>query len=481
VLTITNSLNTEDFMQDQSAQRRWALIVCSISAFVTPFMGASVSLALPAIGRDLNMTGVLLGWVATAYNLSAAMFLLPLGRLADIKGREIFFKLGLTVFTISSLLCAVAWDSNTLVAFRLLQGLGGGMIFGTSNAILAAYYPRDQRGKVFGVYTAALYLGTSVGPVLGGFLTQSLGWRSVFGLATALAFVAALLAFAKLPNRPVDVPGRVDVPGSAVYMLSLVLLMWGLSKITMPVGEMCVLAGAVGLFVFGVIESKTASPVFNVRAFRGNPAFIYSNLAALINIIATFALGFLVSLYLQYVKGMKPGHAALVMVIQTVVTTVLSLYTGKLSDKINPSILASIGMGLCAIGLGALIFLTPDTPVWYVVATLAFLGVGFALFSSPNTNAVMSSANKKDFGVASASLSTMRTLGMNLSMGVIMMLFSIFMGGKRITPELYGAYMKCMKIGFTIFTTLCVLGIYASLPRDKAKEVEELEEEAVHA
>lgn len=468
-------------MQDISAQRRWALIICSISAFVTPFMGASVSLAVAVIGRDLKMSGVLLAWVAGAYNLSAAMFLLPLGRLADIKGREIFFKYGLAVFTVSSLLCALAWDSNSLIIFRLIQGLGGGMIFGTSSAILAAYYPRNQRGKIFGIYTSALYLGTSAGPVLGGFITQSLGWRYVFGLATVLALIAALFAYSKLENRPVDVPGKVDIPGSLVYMVSLVLLMFGFSRLPALYAGGLLVVGAAGLWAFYMIESRSSSPVLDVRVYRGNPAFVYSNLAALINITATFALGFLVSLYLQYIKGMSPGVTGLTMVIQTVVTTVLSIYTGKLSDKVAPATIAAVGMGLTAAGLGGLIFLSVTTPVWFIVADLAFLGVGFAFFSSPNTNAVMSSAASKDFGMASASLNTMRTLGMNLSMGIIMMLFSIVMGRTRITPEYYGGFLKCVKIGFGIFTTLCVFGIFASLARVSAGKGKEAEPSEVHA
>jgi MFS family permease len=428
-----------------------------------------MTVAMPVIGRELNMNGVLLSWVPAAYNLSAAMFLLPLGRLADIKGREKLFKIGLAFFTLFSLGCALAWDATSLIAFRYLQGLGGGMIFGTSSAILAAYFPREERGKAFGIYTSGIYLGNSLGPALGGFITQSLGWRSIFGISAALALAATLFAFSRLQDRPVDTLGKVDIPGCTAYSLSLVLIMLGLSRLPSPMAGMLLVVGVAGLFAFGFIELRSPSPVLDLRAFRGNPGFIFSNLAALIGITATFAVSFLVSLYLQYIKGMFPGQAGLTMVLLSLTTAVVSSYAGKLSDKVDASKIATVGMGLSAVGLGALIFLNAATPVWVIVAYLAFLGLAFGLFSSPNTKAVMNSADKKDFGVASAALSTMRTLGMNLSMGIIMMLFSITMGRTRITPEYYGVYLKCMRLGFSIFAALCVGGIFASLPIGKKR------------
>lgn len=453
----------------QANSKRWALIICTISGFVTPFMGSSVTIAMPRIGAEFGMAGVFLAWVATSYNLTAAMFLLPLGRIADIKGREIVFRIGLFLFALFSLGCGLSWNASSLLAFRFLQGISGGMIFGTSGAILAAYYPRHERGKAFGVYTAALYFGNSFGPALGGVVTQYVGWRGILGIATVLALSAAVLATCRLPNRAVDPAAKLDMPGASAYAVALLLLMLGLSKLPQTWAEICVAAGFLGLALFGYIEMKSASPVLNIRTFRSNRPFIFANLTELIGITTTFAVAFLLNLYLQNVKGLSPAKAGLTLVTLSLTTAVVSTIAGKVSDKVHPSIIATIGMAITALGLGSLIFLNASTSMTFIMGCTAFLGVGVGMFASPVTQVVISSAGKKDFGVASASLTTMRTLGMNLAMGIILMLFSLMLGSTRITPEFAGPFVKCLGVAFIVFTALTVLGVYTALPRGRGR------------
>jgi MFS family permease len=433
-------------------------------------MGSSINLALPAISKELSINAIVLGWVVTAYNLSAAMFLLPLGRIADIKGRERVFKAGMIIYALFSVASALAPTGATLIASRFLQGIGGAMIFGTSTAILTSSFPVQERGKALGINISAVYLGSSLGPVIGGVLTNAFGWRSIFAANGAISAVVIVLSLVQMKNVSTGQErAKFDLPGSLIYGLSLTLLMLGFSSLPSAHGAIFLLAGAAGIVSFGVIMNKTASPLLDLKVFKRNTVFVFSNLAALINYSATFAIGFLISLYLQFVKGFSPRHAGLILVVQPVIMTIFTSIAGRLSDSIEPRLLASAGMALTTVGLGIFIFLDASTPISFVIICLAFIGLGFALFSSPNTNATMSSVDKRHYGVASAMLGTMRLLGMMFSMGVIMMILSMIMGKTMITPEQYGVFMRSARIAFAVFTALCFAGIFASLARGNVR------------
>jgi MFS family permease len=216
-------------------------------------------------------------------------------------------------------------------------------------------------------------------------------------------------------------------------------------------------------------ETRVDSPVFDTKLFRHNIVFAFSNLAALINYCATSATGFLLSLYLQYTRGLSPENAGLILVSQPVIMAVFSPLAGRLSDRIEPRIVASIGMTLTVIGLLLFAFLNSATSFPFIIFNLILLGFGFALFSSPNTNAVMSSVEKKFYGVASATLATMRLTGQMLSMGIAMLVFAVYIGRAQITPENYPAFLTSAKTAFIIFAVLCFGGIFASLSRGKVR------------
>ncbi|MBN1593238.1 MAG: MFS transporter, partial [Candidatus Coatesbacteria bacterium] len=218
---------------------------------------------------------------------------------------------------------------------------------------------------------------------------------------------------------------------------------------------------------FVIIEFYKKSPVLNVRLFAGNRTFAMSNLAALINYSATAATLFLLSSYLQIVKGLAPQQAGLVMLSQPFIQAICSPLAGKLSDRIEPRVVASVGMSLNAIGLALLIFLDSMTPLWFIVAVLIVLGLGFGFFSSPNTNAVMGSVDKKLYGFASATVSTFRLVGMTMSMGIVMLLISLQIGDAKLMAENQDQFLKVMEISFTVFAALCAVGVAASLARGK--------------
>ncbi len=444
---------------------RSILTATVVAAFLSAFMGSALNIALPTIGNELAMTAVQLSWVPTAFTLAAAMLLVPLGRLADIHGRKRFFILGLLVSVVSYILAMVVRSGEALLAVRVIQGLGAALLFATSTAILTSSFPPGERGRVLGINTAAVYTGLSAGPFLGGVLTQNFGWRSIFLVSAGLALVAAALAW-RIPAEWAEAKGQsFDLAGSLIYGAAVAATMFGLSRLPGREGGALMLAGAAGLVAFVAWEQRVANPVLNIGLFRHNRVFTMSNLAALINYSATTAVGFLLSLYLQYIRALPPQAAGLVLVAQPVMQALFSPAAGRLSDRVESRIVASAGMAITATGLATLIFVGPNTPLVLLIGSLVLLGFGFALFSSPNTNAVMSSVARPDYGVASATLGTMRLTGQMLSLGVTMLLFALFIGPVQITPEVYPAFLTAMRVAFIIFAALCFAGVFASLAR----------------
>jgi len=447
-----------------------ALLIATLSAFLTPFMGSSMNIALPSIGKELALDAVVLSWVATAYLLAAAMFLVPFGKIADIQGRKKIFTYGIFVYTLASLLCAFSTSALWLIGCRIVQGIGSAMIFGTGVAILTSVFPVGERGRALGISVAATYTGLSVGPVLGGFLTQHFGWRSIFLANVPLGLAIIPLVVWKLQGEWAAAKGeKFDFAGSAVYSLSLVVIMYGFSLVPALPGAGLILLGGLGILAFVRWETRVGSPVLNMNLFRNNTVFAFSNLAALINYSATSAVGFLLSLYLQYIKALSPQNAGLVLVSQPVMMAIFSPLAGRLSDRIEPRVVASTGMTLTTIGLLPFIFLNEGTPLEFIVASLVLLGFGFALFSSPNTNAVMSSVEHRFYGVASATLGTMRLTGQMLSMGIAMVILAIYVGKVQITAAYYALFLASLQTTIGVFAVLCFLGIFASLARGKVR------------
>lgn len=452
-------------MGETSTTRRVAVVVATCSSFLTPFMGSALNIALPSIGREFAADALLLGWISTAYLLASAMFLVPFGKLADQRGRKHIFVWGLVVYAIGALVSGLAPSVGALIAARVVQGVGGAMIFGTGVAILTSVFPPQERGRVLGVNVAAVYVGLSVGPFLGGVLTQQWGWRSIFFLNVPLAALVAALAAGKLQGEWRANGEGFDWPGSILYGLGLAALIYGFSRLPSGIGAALTLAGILALALFALQEGQTQTPILELNLFRHNPAFTFSNLAALINYSATFAVGFLLSLYLQSVRGISPQQAGLILLAQPVVQALFSPLAGWASDRVEPRLVASTGMALTVVGLALLYPLGPDTAVSYVVGVLALLGFGFALFSSPNTNAVMSSVDRARYGVASATLATMRLTGQMLSMGIVMLIFALFMGETAVTPQTALRFLASARAAFGVFVVLCVLGVFASLAR----------------
>ena len=442
-----------------------ALLVATLASFFTPFMASAVNIAIPSIGSNFAADVILLSWIPTAYLLAAAIFAVPFGRIADIYGMKKIFTYGIIIFTVASFLCALSPSILSLIIFRIMQGVGSAMIFVTGLAIITSVYPRNERGKAIGINVASVYIGLSMGPVLGGLLTQYFGWRSIFLVVIPMGLLVIALTITKLKGEWAECAGEsFDVPGSVIYSVALVILIYGFSILPGFYGIIMVIGGILGLLGFALFELRTKNPVFEVRLFK-NITFGFSSLAALINYSATFAVVYLLSLYLQYIKGMDPLSAGIILVAQPVVMAITSPVAGRLSDRFSPGRIATIGMVITTISLFCLTFLSTTTSIEYIILVLLVLGFGLGLFSSPNTNAIMSSVEKKFYGIASATVGTMRLIGQMLSMGIALLVFSIFIGNVLIVPSNYPALLSSINTAFMICATLCIVGIFASFAR----------------
>jgi len=456
---------------DVKSFKKSVLLVSTFAAFLTPFLGSAVNLALPAIGKEFHANAISLSWVISSFILTSAIFLLPFGRLGDIIGRKRVFTLGILLFTITTFLIIFSWNIGSLIILRIIQGFSSAMIFGTSMAILTSVFQPGERGGAIGINITATYLGLSLGPVIGGLLTNYLGWRSIFAFLVPFGVISLILIQRKIKTEWAEAVGeKFDWRGSVVYGIALASFMYGFSKLPSSTGWICLLIALVMALLFLVIENKIQNPVFDIRLIMRNRIFAFSGIAALINYSATSAIGFFISLYLQYLKGLSPSSAGLLMISQPVAMTLLSPLAGKLSDKKNPGIIASVGMGITAAGLGLLCFIRETTPDYVIVLLLLLMGIGFGLFSSPNSNAIMSSVEKRYLGVASGVVGTMRMVGQMMSMGIAMMLIALYIGKQTINPATFPGLIAAMRTGFVIFSVLSVLGIFSSLARHSRRE-----------
>ncbi len=424
------------------------------------------------MGTEFGMGAVSLVWVNTAFLLAAAIFLIPFGKLGDVYGRTKIFKIGVAALGVSSALLAFASSGGQLIAFRVVQGISSAMVFATALPILISVVPPQDRGRVIGITIGAVYLGLSIGPFVGGLITQHLGWRFIFGLNIPLAsalFVVAVVML-KEERTPLN-PPSFDYRGAIILGVGLSLLMYGFSKLPSVPAATMLSAGIATLIGFVVYERRQPGPLVDMALFTSNTAFAFSNLAALINYAATFAVTFVLSLYLQSVRGFTPQGAGTILVAQPIVMTIFSPLAGRLSDKIQPRTIASIGMAITAIGLAMLTVLSSSTPLVYLIAALIVLGFGFALFSSPNTNAIMSSVDRSSYGLAGSIVSAMRQTGMMFSMGIVAMIQGLFIGSAAVDSTNLDKFVPSCRVTFAVFALLCVGGIFASLARGKVERV----------
>ena len=448
------------------------LITATFASFLVPFMTSSVNIALPTIAQDLSVDAINLSWITTSFLLTSAMFAVPFAKVADIYGMKRIFKYGIIIFVLSSLAAAFSNSVNLILLFRCIQGFGASMLFVTSLAMIVSIFPKNERGKAIGINVSAVYLGLICGPVIGGFLNHFLGWRSIFIFAVIVGLISLLLVITELRDYEwaETTEDSIDYKGSILYMLMLALILLGFSNISEPIGIILLVLGIVLLLVFIYLELRVDSPILEMKLFFNNRCFAFSNLATLISFASMYSVTFLLSLYLQYIKGYTSSNAGLIMCVQTVLMLIISPISGRLSDRYDPGKISSLGMCIISLSTIMLALIDANSSLIYIIVTLAILGIGIGIFSAPNTTAIMSSVERKFYGVASASVSTMRLVGQTSGMAICLLAFSLFIGSNQILPNKYPALITSLRFVFTISFILSIFAIFASLARSDVKE-----------
>jgi EmrB/QacA subfamily drug resistance transporter len=412
---------------DQLYARRWQLLaLTSVGAFMGPLDGSIVAVALPDMGRSLHLSFTASIWVQAVYLLVMAASLIPLGRLADRRGRVHYYLAGVAVFTVGSLFSALSMNATWLLGSRALQGAGAALLVATSTAIVTAVFPPQERGRALGINVMAVYLGLSVGPPLGGFLTDHFGWRSIFLVNLPIGVAVAGCGYFLLPRheRGDEHAERLDMPGVGLWGLALVCLLvpltfaseWGWTS-PRTLGLLAV--AAVSLAAFVVRELRTSDPLLSMDLLLHNRLFAAANTAALLNYMALGAISVLTAVYLEVVQGRSAELTGWLMLAQPVMMAALSPAAGRLSDRVGSRVLSTGGMVIVACGMLLLATVPTSSGLLRVMGSLAVVGLGMAAFSAPNTSAIMGSVEKRQLGLAGAFVGTMRVTGQALSVAVL--------------------------------------------------------------
>ncbi len=408
------------------ATRRTALLILtSIGAFMPPLDGSILAVALPVMGAELHLSFAATLWAQATYLVTMALLLIPLGRWSDQPGRLNAYLGGAGIFTLGSLLAALAGGAPMLLLGRVVQGIGGALLGATSAALVTVAFPKEQRGKALGINVMAVYAGLSVGPPLGGFLVEHFGWRSIFLVNLPVGAMVLLWGW---PLRRLELPphgrARIDMAGAALLACAFTALLvpltfashwgwvtartWGPLVLVVPL-----------LAAFLAWERRVAVPLVDLDLLQANRLFAAANLAALLNYMALYAIGLLTAAHLQLALNLKPRLAGWILLGQPLTQAILAPLAGRLSDRFGSRMLATSGMAAVALGMLLLGHFGGGTALGPMVASLAVVGLGLAAFSAPNTNAVMGAVAPNQLSLAGAFLSTMRVTGMALSVALL--------------------------------------------------------------
>jgi EmrB/QacA subfamily drug resistance transporter len=457
------------------------LAITCIGALMGPLDSTIVSVSLPTISSSLHIDYATSIWIPTAYLVTLASLLLTIGRLSDIRGRKPIFIIGFVVFVTGSFLCSIAQDGGQMVLFRIIQGCGGAFIMATSTAIVTSAFPPQERGKALGINAMFVYIGLSLGPPLGGLLTGALGWPSIFWVNVPIGIVVIILAMWKIKEpEQLRQTKRFDLSGAITFGIGLVSLLvaltkaedlgWG-SPLVLGLLVLCVLS----LTIFFLIERKKGrEAMLDLELITKNRLFAMANISTLLNYTAYFGVSFILAFYMQRVLGYSLYLTGLVLLSMPLTMSILSPLSGWASDRLGSRVLASTGMILIGIGLLLLSTLNEASGTFVLLVYLLILGIGMGLFSSPNTSAVMGCVRKDQLGVASGTLSTMRTVGQSLSLGIMGALIAvvasaatvsqIFAGG-ALPPAAEGEFINGMALAFQVSALIAFIGAATSLAR----------------
>ncbi|MFX1496733.1 MAG: MFS transporter [Promethearchaeota archaeon] len=464
---------------------KWkVLVITTIGVFMASLDGSIVNIAIPSISRDLGTSFEVVQWIPIIYLLVNAVTLISFGRLSDLKGRKLFFLLGIFFFTFSSFLTIFATSGIIIIFFRAIQGIGSSFIAANAPSMITDIFPRQETGKALGFNVATIYIGLVIGPVLGGLIVQFTTWRLIFFINIPIGIILFIIGWFKLKKIDQGIKEEsFDFRGTVLFGLFLASLLLALT-LTNTIGWLSFLVlllfsisiFSISFFIF--IEGKTKYPLFKLSLFRVNRIFSFANFAALLNYITLSGISFLLSIYLQSILAIPPAITALYLLPTTITMASISPISGRLSDKYGTRILTTLGMSTMAVGFILLIIVISFLPLIYIILTQFVVGIGIGLFSSPNNSAIMNAVEPRDHGIAAGTLSTMRVVGQSISVALLSAILTIFIPvtllssilSNRIIitdPLAIVEFTKGMQIVLIVSTIICIAAALLSYMRGK--------------
>jgi EmrB/QacA subfamily drug resistance transporter len=463
---------------------KWiALSVTTLGALMAAIDSTIVILGLPSMMADLHAGLIEMVWVIIGYLLVSTVFLLTLGRIADLLGRVRLYNLGFVVFTFGSLLCGLSRTAVQLILFRLVQGTGAAMMMVNSIAILTEVFPPNERGRALGINGITWAAGGIIGPVLGGLILSVANWRWIFFINIPIGIFGALWGYIMLKEKSVRRRGEgFDAAGAVIFSVGLLALLLALTsgiQYRFTSGPILGLFAvfAVAAVAFLVRERRIKFPVLDLSLFRDR-VYSFSVLAATMQSLALFAVNFMIVFYLQGVRGYDPLKAALLLIPMPLLSSVVGPFSGLVADRIGARVPATLALLIQAGALVWFMQLTPTTPYLQLAGGLALMGLGGGMFFPPNTSAAMSAAPRERLGVASATLGTMRQTGMVLSFALTLavaasslprdVMLQLFVGTNvSLGSKIMQAFVFGMHRAFLVSFVLCLVAAGLSVVRGR--------------
>ncbi len=450
------------------SDRRWLMTACCAAAFITPLLSTMMNLSLKSMGNEFSVGSHDLGYVNTAFLLASVIFMVPLSRVSDIAGKKRLFYIGISIIAVSCIIAAFSTEVWMVVMMRPLVGAGAAAVTTNCVSMITDVFEKHRRGWAIGINTTFVYTGLALGPFIGGTVNDLFGWRALFLLILPIAAVSiAFMTRFRHEIRPAA-GERMSIGSSVLYAVSIFLTMGGVINLPAVWAAAMTASGLVLAVIFVRNQYLSENKILDVTLFR-NRMFFGSCASAFLNYAASYSVSFFMALYLQTLQGMSATEAGIIMLIQPAIQVLLTPYFGKRTDTVTDKrIFPTAGMLIIAAGVASIIFYAPDTPMWCIVATMVTVGIGFSMFSAPNTAIAVSSVPPKDTGEASALIAVMRQTGMMVSMGIAMTVISVIMGSAdNIVPETYGSFMEVLRISFSVCTAMCIAGAVLSMLRGK--------------
>jgi MFS family permease len=458
-------------MEYTRSEVRAVMLSCYISGFIAPLLSTMMNLSLINIGEDFDVGSHSLAYVNSSFLLASLIFMVPFAKLADIIGKKKMFVIGLIIIVIGCFVACLAPAFWVVIAGRSIIGMGAASLATVSLSLLTDVTPKEHRGTVMGYNTMFIYMGLSLGPAIGGALNDLIGWRLLFLLTVPLAVASAtviLMGFKKEIMN--DEGGSFDVKASVLYGIGILLSMAGVMNLPQTWAVAALVIGLILFVLFIRNQIGNDRCLINMSLFK-NWTFSGSCIAAFMSYGSSYSISFFLALYLQSIGQLSATEAGLLMITQPVVQCICSPIYGKMTDRIqNKIILPTLGMAITAVSIATYIFYDLNTPIFMVVVSMVIGGMGFAMFSSPNTTIIMSSVPKERTSEASGVVAFMRQTGMVVSMGICMFFITTIMGSTdNLNPETYGLFLQVMSISMTVCLAMCITGTITSALRGKPK------------